>query len=83
MLNTWTIDDDCPDPQFYRVLNSDWIHGLSSHFVDHRHYILDGRDGCIEVAAERYTWREWIWSAGEPLETSLADKPFATGEEIE
>lgn len=83
MLDTWTIGDDCPDPQFYRVLNSDWIAGLPPHFAHHRHYILDGRDGCIEIAAERYAWREWKWSAGEAVDTLLSGKPFATGEEIE
>lgn len=82
MLDTWTIGDDCPDPMFYRVLNSDWIRGLPSHLVNHRHYILDGRDGCVEVAAECYTWREWTWATGNPLETSLAADPVATGKEI-
>lgn len=82
MLDTWTVGDDCPDPYFYRVLNSDWTTRLPSHFVHHRHYVLDGRDGCVEIAAECYTWREWIWPIGESLDVSLAVEPFATGEQL-
>ena len=81
MLDKWTDGDGCPDPQFYRVLNSDWIPALPSHFVHHQHYIIDGRDGCIEVAAERYTWFEWAWPTNATVEEVRASKPYATGEE--
>lgn len=82
MLDTWTIGDVCPDPMFYLVLHSTWIPELPSHFARHRHYILDGRDGCVEIVAESYHWCEWNWPVGESLESALATAPTAQGEEV-
>ncbi len=82
MFDTWTIGDVCPDPKFYRLLHSPWIAELPSLFARHRHYILDGRDGCIEIAAERYNWCEWNWPVGVSLESALATAPNARGEEV-
>ena len=82
MLDTWAVGDDCPNASFYRVLRSNWVPTLPSHFSQHRHYILDGRDGCIEIAAERYTWREWAWPIGVTLSNVLAEAPSATGADV-
>lgn len=81
MLDQWAIGNVCPDPKFYRLRHSPWIPVLPSLFARHRHYILDGRDGCIEIAAERYHWCEWNWPVGVSLESALATTPNAQGED--
>ena len=29
-----------------------------------KHYVVVGRDNYIEIIAERYEWREWLWPTG-------------------
>ena len=70
------------ESMFYCVMHSDWIANLPSHFSNHVHYILDGRDGCIEIAATGYNWREWIWPTGVTLAAVLTGEPFATGTSV-
>ena len=70
---------DHPESMFYCVLDSSWISNLPSQFSNHVHYILDGRDGCVEIAATGYAWTEWDWPMGTTLEDALATEPFATG----
>lgn len=58
----WSSTGICPDPRFYVALQSDWADQTPSWTGQpHFHYVLAGRDGYVEVLAERYIWREWMW----------------------
>jgi hypothetical protein len=81
-VDSWKVDADSPNPSFYRVLDSTWIPALPSHFALHHHFIIDGRDTCIEIVAEQFTWREWNWPIGTTLTSALAVDPIATGASI-
>ncbi|WP_068267563.1 hypothetical protein [Rubripirellula obstinata] len=80
VLDTWTIGDFCPDPLFYRVIDSAWTPTLPSGFTRHSHFVVDGRDGCIELVAECYTWCEWQWPPGSTVDAAIANAPIATGQ---
>ncbi len=61
----WREIGHCPDPGFYVAMQSAWLDGLSNFFRrDFRHYVVDGRDGFVELIARRYRWREWHWHDG-------------------
>lgn len=62
--DTWEFGAICPHPSFYQVENSKWILELPSIFHSHHHFLVDGRDGCVEIVAERYSWQEWLWLPG-------------------
>ena len=62
----WREAGICPDPHFYVAVQSAWWDGLPDHFrIGSRHYVVDGRDGYVELIARRYRWREWIWEEGD------------------
>ena len=52
----------CPNSGFYVAKTSAWLSNLTpSVHKDFRHYVVDGRDGYVELIADRYSWREWLW----------------------
>ena len=75
----WTFDDICPRPSIYEVIDSDWIASLPPGFHLHRHILIDGRDGCVEIAAESYEWTEWIWIIGREISNVMLTNPVACG----
>jgi hypothetical protein len=61
----WRESGFCPDSGFYVALESAWLAGLPDHFrLGSRHYVVDGRDGYVELIARRFRWREWLWLDG-------------------
>lgn len=45
--------------------SSEWLSQLPEQFqTDSEHYVIDGRDGYVEVIARRFEWKEWIWQDG-------------------
>jgi hypothetical protein len=62
----WRQSGLCPDPGFYVAVQSEWLAGLSDVFrLGSRHYVVDGRDGYVELIARRFRWREWLWVEGD------------------
>jgi hypothetical protein len=61
----WREPGSCPTPHFYVAKQSSWLASLPDFFRrDFRHYVVDGRDGYVELIARRFKWREWLWSEG-------------------
>jgi hypothetical protein len=62
----WREAGYCPDPRFYVAQQSAWLAALPDfRHGGFRHYVIDGRDGYVELIARRYRWREWLWNEGE------------------
>jgi hypothetical protein len=62
----WRESGFCPDSGFYVALESAWLAGLPDRFrFGSRHYVVDGRDGYVELIARRFRWREWLWIEGD------------------
>lgn len=62
---TWQLTGKCPDPGFYVAEHSEWIETLPTSFrQDFRHYVIDGRDGYVELIAKSFSWKAWRWSTG-------------------
>lgn len=58
----WRTLGYCPDSSFYVAQQSDWITALPTRFQKNvRHYVVDGRDGYVELIAQSFKWREWLW----------------------
>jgi hypothetical protein len=61
----WRTTGLCPDSGFYVARESAWLRSLPVRFkANYRHYVLDGRDGYVEVIAKSFRWREWLWVEG-------------------
>ena len=44
---------------------SEWLSSLSGGYQEKcHHYVVVGRDGYVELIAERFRWREWMWTTG-------------------
>ena len=60
----------CPDPGFYFSTATEWLDEIRRPWADRQrtsrslhdvvHFLLDGRDGYLEIAAEGFTWRAWV-----------------------
>lgn len=62
---TWRESGHCPDSGFYIAEESEWLPELPDFFQQgFRHYVLDGRDGYVELVATQFAWQEWMWSTG-------------------
>lgn len=76
----WRESGFCPNPYFYFALQSAWLAALPDFFrLDSRHYVVDGRDGYVELIARRYRWREWLWNE-DHRESAPSDGPVVEGE---
>jgi hypothetical protein len=65
-IQRWRETGHCPDPGLYVAVKSAWLAVLPNFFRrGFRHYVVDGRDGYVELIARRYRWREWHWHTGE------------------
>jgi len=76
----WRKNGFCPDPGFYSANPSAWLESLPDRFrQDASHYVIDGRDGYVELIAEGYEWKEWIWNGGHRDEVPLCEPVFDQG----
>ena len=65
LVRRWRETGFCPRSGFWVATRSAWLDGLPGYFRrDSRHYIVDGRDGYVELIARRFRWREWLWTEG-------------------
>lgn len=77
----WRDAGYCPDPGFYVAQQSVWLAGIPNLLQrGFRHYVVDGRDGYIELIARRYRWREWLWREGERESASMKGPIVGEGE---
>src|SRR5262245_25560919 len=61
----WRDTGICPDSGFYVAMESDWLRSARMKYGDApKHFILEGRDSYIEIIAESFSWREWLWPDG-------------------
>lgn len=58
----WQRTGNCPDSGFYVAKQSVWLSTLDPFFQkDFQHYVIDGRDGYVELIARHFAWKEWLW----------------------
>ncbi len=79
----WRSEGICPTPGFFFAESSEWLASLPEQFQqDSQHYVIDGRDGYVEVIARGFEWREWIWKDGlrddVPSTESIEDQGTST-----
>ena len=61
----WHQDGFCPDSGFFVAESSEWVASLPEQLRrDSHHYVIDGRDGYVELIAQGFVWKEWIWKDG-------------------
>jgi hypothetical protein len=65
----WRSEGICLHSGFYYASTSDWLSSVEKH--DHyiqknayKHYVMDDRDGYVELLATGYSWKEWTWTSG-------------------
>lgn len=83
----WLETGICPDPGFYYSTDSDWLDGVRQHWAERQltsetpfsavHFLLDGRDGYIEIAAAGFNW--WAWTEGNPILSNVKGEPVLSG----
>ncbi len=79
----WTMTGLCPDSGFYFAAKSAWLASLPAFFhTNFRHYVVDGRDGYVELIASGFKWREWLWSDGHREDAPSKVPPVASGEGV-
>lgn len=83
----WLESGVCPDPSFYFSTDSDWLETVRDQWAarqrtsmtadDAVHFLLDGRDGYLEIAAAGFSWK--AWPQGSPLLRNVAGEPVLSG----
>jgi hypothetical protein len=83
----WIETGTCPDPSFYFSTDTAWLEAERSSWAarqrtnrgpeDAVHFLLDGRDGYVEVVASGFTWQ--AWHRGHPRLDEVSGEPVMTG----
>jgi hypothetical protein len=77
----WLQTGVCPDPRFYFSRDSRWLeaerqrNGAALRAATH--FVLDGRDGYVEILAAGFTWQ--AWRPGRPRLNEVSGEPIMTG----
>jgi len=80
----WEATGDCPDTEFYVARQSAWLVSLPDFFRQRcRHYVIDGRDGYIELIAESFSWQAWDWKGCTREDAPLRGPVVARGQGVE
>jgi hypothetical protein len=84
----WLRTGVCPDPGFYFSTDTKWIKAEQRSWATRQrrdlrpqevvHFLLDGRDGYIEILAAGFTWR--AWHQGDPRLSDVSGVPVDSGE---
>lgn len=58
----WRADGYCPISGFWVAVESRWL----VEFLPDKatHYVIQGRNGFVELIAKTFSWREWPWISG-------------------
>jgi len=71
----------CPNSGFYVAEHSEWLNNTPGEFgAACRHFVVDGRDGYVELLAQAYSWREWVWTDGHRRTAMATGAEVAKGE---
>ena len=83
----WIETGVCPDPGFYFSMDSAWLDAERGSWAarqrtsrrpeDAVHFLLDGRDGYVEILASGFNWK--AWSKGHPRLSEVSGEPIMTG----
>lgn len=76
----WRATGICPDPGFYVARQSAWLTALPDFKNDFRHYLVDGRDGYVELISRGFGWREWMWCDGHRDDAPMKGPVVGSGE---
>jgi hypothetical protein len=80
----WESTGNCPITNFCVARQSAWLFSLDDFFRERsRHYVIDGRDGYIELIAESFSWQAWNWKDGPREEAPLRGPVVASGQGVE
>ena len=83
-LRHWKETGNSPDSGFYVARQSEWLATVPELFRQNaRHYVVDGRDGYVEVIACRYHWRKWLWEFGQREDAPSAGPVIGEGEGVD
>ena len=79
----WRKSGCCPNSGFYVATQSAWIRSLPDFFqADFRHYVIDGRDGYVELIARYFSWQEWLWLDGAREAVSSKSEVIGEGQGV-
>jgi hypothetical protein len=80
----WIRTERCPDPGFYFSTDTTWLarsrHSWAARQRTNRspqdafHFLLDGRDGYLEILAAGFTWK--AWEQGHPKLSDVTGTPI-------
>ena len=83
----WLRTGLCPDPGFYFSADTKWLDAERRSWAARQradlrpeeavHFLLDGRDGYIEILASGFTWR--AWHQGHPRLSAVSGDPVNSG----
>ncbi len=83
----WNRTELCPDPGFYFSTDSAWLDRSRRLWADRQrmdrspqdavHFLMDGRDGYLEILASGFTWRAWY--QGCPILSAVEGEPVLGG----
>lgn len=74
---TWERDGLCPESGFWVAAEPFEIDPRARR--PRHHYVVEGRNGYIELFAEAYSWKEWIWKDINREEVPASSPVVATG----
>ena len=84
LRNEWHKNGICSYSGFYVARESAWRKTLPEFFQkDYWHYVVNGRDGCVELIARSFKWREWLWVRGDREDAVKAGPIVGEGEGID
>ena len=76
----WLREGYCPDSGLYKAESSEWLSSIPERFrANSQHYVVDGRDGYVELIAQGFQWSEWLWERGLRDELPAKESIVASG----
>ncbi|MBC8111732.1 MAG: hypothetical protein H7Y04_11790 [Verrucomicrobia bacterium] len=54
----WTNSGICPNPDFYEVINSQWVAETEAHKWKCKHFVIVGHDMWLELLAQSFEWEQ-------------------------
>jgi hypothetical protein len=83
----WLRTGICPDPGFYFSTDSEWLVANRASWASRQrtskghaeavHFLLDGRDGYVEILASGFIWH--AWPRGRPRVNEVSGEPVMSG----
>jgi hypothetical protein len=84
----WLQTGVCPDPGFYYSTSSTWLATERQSWANRQrsvagpevaiHFVVNGRDGYVEILASGFSWR--AWRQGNPVLSEIQGDPELSGQ---